>query len=262
MLIAARGAVAGSLSGSCLEDEVIERAQTVLRTGTPDRVVFDTRRRFGCNGALDILIEKASDDLLGKLAANFHTRQPTYIATGWTEGRSRIIGTFEAKPTADFVQIIFPSPQILVIGEGPDSLTISTIAHALGWATHHLNSADQLAASYDEWTAAIVKTHNYGRDFAALRTLLPMNLRYIGLMGSRARREQLLGDLLDTGVVPGSSLFAPAGLDLGGESPEAIALAIIAEMQAVFSGGSGNPLRQRKSPIHQCEAESELAKFP
>ena len=112
---------------------------------------------------------------------------------------------------------------------------------------------------YDEWTAAVIKTHNYGGDFAALRILLPLDLRYIGLMGPRARREQLLVDLLDTGTAAGPNLFAPAGLDLGGDSPESIALAIVSEIQAVFTGGSRQSLRDRKTPIHAPRSEPAMA---
>ncbi len=79
-------------------------------------------------------------------------------------------------------------------------------------------------------------------------------------MGPRARREQLIGDLLDTGIAPGPNLFAPAGVDLGGGcAPETIALAIVAEIQAVFGGGSGEFLRERKAPIHGSSEAVEIA---
>jgi xanthine/CO dehydrogenase XdhC/CoxF family maturation factor len=80
--------------------------------------------------------------------------------------------------------------------------------------------------------------------------LLPLGLRYIGLLGPRRRRDQLLGDVLDSGIEITGNIFGPAGLDLGGDSPEAIALSIIAEIQAVFAGGSYQPLRERRAPIH------------
>ncbi len=68
-----------------------------------------------------------------------------------------------------------------------------------------------------------------------------------------------LGDLLDTGIAAGPNLFAPAGLDLGGDAPEAIALAIVAEIQAVFAGGSRLSLRDRKAPIHAPRTELAAA---
>jgi len=65
----------------------------------------------------------------------------------------------------------------------------------------------------------------------------------------RKRRNQLPDDLLDLGVTINAGFFAPAGLDLGAETPEEIALAIVSEIQRVFGGGSGDSLRERKK-IH------------
>jgi xanthine/CO dehydrogenase XdhC/CoxF family maturation factor len=107
-----------------------------------------------------------------------------------------------------------------------------------------------LSIEPDDWTAAIVKSHNYDRDFAALQKLLPLDLRHVGLIGPRKRRNQLLGDLLDLGITINDGFFAPARLDLGAETPEEIALAIVSEIQRVFAHGSGVSLRERKMPIH------------
>ncbi len=258
MLIAADGATVGSLSGGCLEEEVVEKAREVLRTGAPALMAFDTRRRFGCNGALEILVERVRADFLEELTGHFRARRPCLMATGLASG-SRIVLSADAATAADLVQALEPAPQLLIVGDGPDSTALFSFAKALGWTAHPIDNAAQLAASYDAWTAAIVKTHNYGRDFAALRALFPLDLRYIGLIGPRARREQLLGDLFDTGIAVGPNLFAPAGLDLGGDAPEAIALAIVAEIQAVFARGSGQCLRDRKVPIHAPLPESAAA---
>lgn len=260
MLISADGKGFGSLSGGCLEEEVVDKAREVLRTGVPALMGFDTRRRFGCNGALEILVERVSDGFLKTLAQHFHARRPCLISTRFAGDRGSRVAS-EADPLFDgeFRQRIEPAPLLLVVGEGPDSGALRAMAGALGWFVRLVESAGELDGPYDEWTAAVVKTHNYGRDFAALRALLPLGLRYIGLMGPRARREQLLGDLLDTDVAAGANLFAPAGLDLGGDSPESIALAIIAEIQAVFAGGSRLSLRDRKTPIHAPRSEPVMA---
>lgn len=251
MLISADGKTVGSLSGGCLEDEVVERAREVLRTGAPALMAFDTRRRFGCNGALEILVERVPDGFLKELAGHFHSRRPCFITTAFAgECGSRFVSREDEESDVELRQRIQPPPQLLTVGDGPDSNALHALAETLGWPVRLIESADELDAHYDEWTAAIVKTHNYGRDFAALRTLLPLGLRYVGLIGPRARREQLLGDLLDTGIAVGPNLFAPAGLDLGGDAPEAIALAIVAEIQTVFAGGSRQSLRDRKAPIH------------
>ena len=260
MLITREGNAVGSLSGGCLEEEVVARAREVLRTGTPALMEFDTRRRFGCNGALEILVERVRESFLAELAEHFHTRRPCLIATAFAGVcGSRILRSADEARGDELLQVIEPPPQLLIIGDGPDSVALRAFAETLGWTVRPMDSASELDGPYDSWTAAVVKTHNFGRDFAALRTLLPLDLRYIGLIGPRARREQLLGDLLDTGIAAGPNLFAPAGLALGGDAPEAIALAIVAEIQAVFAAGSGQSLRDRKTPIHAPRGESVAA---
>lgn len=252
MLIARDGETAGSLSGGCLEEEVVERARTVMRSGEAARMEFDTRRRFGCHGGIEILVEKVRADFLAELAEHHHARRSAWVATDLDFG-SRFV---ESELAGGFIQRVDPPIQLVVVGDGPDSTALRGLAETLGWPVIEAATASALPGPFDGWTAAIVKTHNYGRDFASLRALLPWGLRYIGLLGPRRRREQLLGDLLDTGIAAPANLFAPAGLDLGGDSPEAIALAIVAEIQAVFSSCSGEPLRERREPIH---AEAELA---
>jgi len=88
------------------------------------------------------------------------------------------------------------------------------------------------------------------RDFAALCQLLKLDLPYVGLLGPRKRREQLLSAVLDEGISIAAKIFAPAGLDLGAETPEELALALVSEIQATFAGGSAEALRDRKAPIH------------
>ena len=95
-----------------------------------------------------------------------------------------------------------------------------------------------------------MKSHNYGRDFAALCQLLKLDLPYVGLLGPRKRRDQLLNAVLDEGIAIDAELYAPAGLDLGAETPEELALALVSEIQAVFAGASAESLRDRKAPIH------------
>lgn len=254
MLISADGSTVGSLSAGCLEDEVVEKAREVLRTGAPASMTFDTRRRFGCNGSLEILVERVSPAFLQALAGHVHARRPCRVATGVC-GSRLVEGGWEPGD-GELVQSVEPQIQLVVVGNGPDSVALHGFAEALGWKVCAFDDAVQLAPFYDARTAAVVKTHNYGRDFAALRLLLPMNLRYVGLIGPRARREQLLSDLLDTGVFAAPGLHAPAGLDLGGDSPESVALAIVAEIQTVFAGGTGEALRNRRTPIYSSRPKA------
>lgn len=248
MLIAADGKFIGTLSGGCLEEEVAARAQEVIATGVPVELHFDTRLRYGCNGAIDVLLEKLPANFLDEIAVAFRTRRTCRVATD--SSGSRLLHSPADAPNDAFVQEIEPPLQLILIGDGPDSPALRGFAQTLGWQLTEAEEAAALPEQFDEWTAAIIKTHNYGRDFAALRKLMPLGLRYVALLGPRGRRDQLLHALADAGIASRSELFAPAGLDIGAEAPEQIALAMVTEIQAIFAGANPDSLRERRTPIH------------
>lgn len=255
MLIAGDGERAGSLSAGCLEDEVADAAQEVIATGEPRLMTFDTRRRFGCNGAIEIFIERARNDLLGELARHVVARQPCLIETSETVG-TRMLSDASS---AAFVQQIEPAIRLLIVGAGPDAVALLAQAKLLGWETIVIESIADWTGESDAWTAAIVATHNYGRDCAALRHLLPLGLRYLGVIGPRRRRDEMLSDALDAGATMNSQLFAPAGLHLSAETPAEIALSIVAEIQAAFASASAVSLSKRNAPIHETHSETTRA---
>lgn len=248
LLIASDGRYLGALSGGCLEEEVAARAQEVIAHGTPVTMHFDTRLRYGCNGAIDVLVERLPGNFLEEIGVAQRARRVCLAVTDSLG--SRLVGSMAEAPAEAFVQEITPPLQLLLIGDGPESAALRAFAQTLGWPVLEAEAADTLPNEFDEWTAAIVKTHNYGRDFAALQKLLPLGLRYLALLGPRRRRDQLLHALVEAGVESRSELFAPAGLDLGAESPEQIALAMIAEIQSVFAHANAESLRERKTSIH------------
>ena len=255
MLICADGKTVGSLSAGCLEQEVASRALEVLKTGEPAIMSFDTRKRFGCAGKIDIFVEPRPENFLVNLAEKLDARFACLAITRFaSDGLGTRIAEFdyeqEHEHEHELVQRVHPPIRLFVFGNGSDSASLHLLANSLGWQTFEVADAYELSIRPDAWTAAIVKFHNYGRDFAALQQLLPLDLRYVGLIGPRKRRNQLLGDLLESGVTINAGSFAPAGLDLGAETQEEIALGIIAEIQRVFAHGSGLSLRERKVPIH------------
>lgn len=254
MLVCADGTTVGSLSGGCLEEEVARSAFDVMRTGRPALLSFDTRLRFGCNGSIDVFVEPAREDFLSALALCFGERRPCRAVTRF-EGEAEELGTRlvtcdEQVPDGAFLQEIVPPIQLVIFGDGPDSIPLRAFAEILAWDVIQVEQAADLPSRLDERTAAIVKSHNYGRDFAALRHLLAHDLAYVGLLGPRQRRDQLLNAVLDSGISIAADLFAPAGLDLGAETPEEIALALISEIQATFAEATAASLRDRKAPIH------------
>jgi xanthine dehydrogenase accessory factor len=261
MLICQDDSTVGSLSAGCIEEEVTLCAREVLRNGVSTIISFDTRRRFGCNGKIDVFIERVSETFLVDLAENLIARRNCLAVTIFEGKRvgSSVAGVHHQREREHaLIQEIHPPIRLLVFGEGRDSAAFHRFSELLGWKAIEIVDQHQLPIDADRWTAAIVKSHNYGRDFAALQKLLSLNLRYVGLIGPRKRRDQLLNDLLDLGVTINAGFFSPAGLDLGSETPEEIALAVVAEIQRVFAGGSGESLRERKMSIHPLE-ESLIA---
>jgi xanthine/CO dehydrogenase XdhC/CoxF family maturation factor len=189
--------------------------------------------------------------------------------------------TFQS-PTgeADVLLEYHPSPVSLVVfGGGPDAVPLVRLAKTLGWQVTVVDArvaaasrvrfpeADtvivcgpeevRLHVPLTSHSIAVVMTHNYRRDLTLLQMLLPSPVRYLGLLGARARAERLLRDLSRTGLVASPEqlrrIHAPAGLDLGAEGPEEIALAIVAEIKATLACRPAGPLRERSGPIHERE---------
>ena len=82
MLISDDGAFAGSLSPGCIEDEVVARAREVLERGEPQLISFDTRRRFGCSGSIEIFLERAPQDFLRDLDRQLSARR-SWVTPRW-----------------------------------------------------------------------------------------------------------------------------------------------------------------------------------
>jgi xanthine dehydrogenase accessory factor len=151
--------------------------------------------------------------------------------------------------------------RLLILGAGPDVAPVVDFASRLGWPVtvvdHRpayavpgrfplaqrvaLNPADQLTAAVDvsRFDAAVVMSHHLVSDLAYLQQLAHADLRYIGLLGPASRRARLLADLGGDAQRLAGRLRGPAGLDIGANSPESIALAIVSEIQAVLAGRAG-----------------------
>jgi xanthine dehydrogenase accessory factor len=93
-----------------------------------------------------------------------------------------------------------------------------------------------------------VMNHSYPRDSAVLAALSRRPLRYLGVLGPRQRTGRLLAEL--GGESRPWNVYAPVGLDLGAQTPESIALAIMSEVQLVLNGAGGGSMRERPGPIH------------
>ncbi|MBN3957365.1 XdhC family protein [Nostoc sp. NMS8] len=176
-----------------------------------------------------------------------------------------------------FIEVIQPPTPLVIFGAGYDAVPVAQFAQALGWDVTvvdcRANEATRARFSLtcdvilsrreiihkqvfiDVNTVAVVMTHNYLDDLEILKMLLLSPARYIGVLGPKARTERLLEDLRSQGIVYTPEqlkrLHGPIGIDIGADTPESIAIAIIAEIQAVLTNRSGNFLKNRNQPIHQ-----------
>lgn len=208
-----------------------------------------------------------------------HTECP-YLGEQLTpSGMERLLGT-----------PVRPPARVVVIGVSRGAEAFARIALSCGWEVivvdHRKSLLDELeladsvlrlviapedaraalelgACQSDARTMFALCTHRFDQDLAWLEALMITDAPYIGILGSRQRAVRLLRTLSDAGrplrARDRARLHSPIGLDIGGESPEEIALSAIAEMQAVLHSRPGGYLRERTTPLH---ARSETPLFP
>jgi xanthine dehydrogenase accessory factor len=221
------------------------------RRGAPCRIGFVTASADASIAVGSTLLESSAPPLL---------REAMSTAADNTSVRLR-------RPDVElFVAAIPPPPRLLLAGGGPDARPVATLAAFLGWrltvADHRATyltparfppetllvesrAADiGKALRLDEFSAAIVMSHHLESDLQYLRALAHSTVPYVGLLGPAARRERLLADLGADAHGLQARLRAPVGLDIGGRSPESIALSIIGEVHAVLAGRAGRPFSE------------------
>jgi len=176
-----------------------------------------------------------------------------------------------------FVEVLEPSPRLLICGAGTDAIPVVRFAAALGWRPVVIDDRERFLtrdrfpeadgfislsrpveaaekARPDHRTFVVVMSHNYLRDKEYIHSFLGTDVAYIGSLGPRKRLDAVLTDLAKEGVEPSEDdlekIYAPAGLDVGAEGPEEVAWAIMAELLAVRTGRRAGFLRDRKGHIH------------
>jgi xanthine dehydrogenase accessory factor len=297
LLITSDGEYTGSISGGCLEAEIVRKAAWMVRNGAiVERysTLFDDTAEIpfglGCGGVVDLLIEPAATpecaafisameaSLSGSAAVVAtwlpHNGSPLCRAI-WNSSNEIIfrsnglaerdlapvaVSDFSSSPDIYIEQLRSPL-RLFVLGAGNDAKAVVKMASLLGWRVQVADSRAQLArperfpeaesviatSSVAEFgftcaDAVIVMTHSYEQDRALLTGLLRSDAvpGYIGLLGASHRSSLLVSE---AATILGCSiaecckrLWAPVGLDLGGDGAEAIALAVIAEVQAWTQG--------------------------
>jgi xanthine dehydrogenase accessory factor len=283
LLIAANGDYAGSISGGCLEAEVLRKAQWLTRAGAVVErysTMFDDTAEIpyglGCGGTVDLLLEPAHTPefelLMRALDASLQGGVQRIVTHLPEDGRpfGRVVcgpaaefpASFEAKHL--FQERLEPPQRLFVLGAGDDAQPMVQMAALLGWSVVVVDGRERWAKperfpratrvvaccsseglhdaglTIGGRDAVVLMTHSYAQDRYWLASVLQSAPRYLGLLGARHRSALLVNEVaghLGWGVDRVcDGLFAPVGLELGGDGAEAIALAVVAEIQACCEG--------------------------
>ncbi len=201
----------------------------------------------------------------------------------WQESASRRTALREmvlpdGQTAGVLLEAITPPVALTIFGAADDALPVAHLAKSIGWhvtvidarpayatperfptadAVHclrpgALSESPQIVLTPE--SMVMIMTHHFNHDRDLLRFLLPRPPCYLGILGPKARTARLLEELAEEGLrFPDDTLakiHGPAGLDLGAETPEEIAISIIGEMQSVLAQRGGGALRDRNAPIH------------
>ena len=236
-------------------------AMTTVFASTDPAVRVGARLAIAASGELEEESDKLDPLLRDAIAADMrgviemgHGTNRTYETAG---GRVEVL-----------IEAVLPPPRLFLCGTGHDAVPVAALARTMGWdvivcaseakySTRErfsmvdevlVGEPDKIAARIAESdrAVALVMNHNCDRDRESLRMLLDSKLRYVGVIGPRSRTQRLLRDIGVDDEDP--RVVGPAGLQIGAESPQELALAIISEMQAVLAGTPMADIRQRIAP--------------
>ncbi|MFN7977007.1 MAG: XdhC/CoxI family protein [Vicinamibacterales bacterium] len=224
MLVFADGRTVGTVGGGCYENDAFWKAREALKSRKPLRVKYELDDDFAqenglvCGGQMEVFIEP-----------------------------------------------IEPAPAVYIIGAGHVGWYLGQFAHEAGFTVHVVDdreafanrerfpqAAEVVVDDIPTWLAAatlpasayvVIVTRGHRHDLDALRAVVGRDLRYIGLIGSRAKVARVYEALLAEGADPArfEGVHAPIGLDIGAVTPQEIAVSILAELIAVRRGKAQTP---------------------
>src|SRR5215472_5098460 len=231
MLVYSDGRTVGTIGGGCYENDAFWKAREAIEQRKPQLVHYELSDDFAqetgliCGGQMDVYIEP-----------------------------------------------IEPSPELYIVGAGHVGFHLARIAHEVGFIVHVVDDREKFANAERFPTAAeivvddipqwldraalpahsyvVVVTRGHTNDLEAMRALAPRDVRYLGLIGSRAKVARIYDELLkDARLAPErlERVHAPIGLDIGAVTPQEIAVSILAELIAV-KHGKQNPASMRWTP--------------
>ncbi len=324
MFIKDNGQWEGSVSGGCLEGDVLRQAREIMQSGKARIITYDTNEdtnhnlgiNLGCNGIIHIFVEPLSRKhpivpVFEKIVQSQKKtilikrlqEHPTY---SWTKTDGEILdstfnfhevtgqnndleskifdqtsGMLEINDDLIFFEHYEPAIDLVIVGGGGDAQPVVHFANQLGW---NVRLTDECAAhlfpknfpkaqviqcdrqymgekiSTTPYSAVVLMTHNLDYDRDALIQLLESDASYIGIVGPKKRWVKMVSQLEDRGIKLTKKdlerIHAPVGLDIGADTREEIALAIIAEIKSVFAKRNAQPLKSRKDSIHSKDPQT------
>ncbi len=265
------GRIAGSVSGGCVEDDLIERIKNgILLTETPELITYgvtkDDAARFGlpCGGTLRLIQEEVTDtEWIAELIDRITNHQLVARILDMKSGQVTL------HPALSNEQISFdgqmlrtihgPRWRLLIIGAGQISRYVAQMAQALDYDVTVCDPREEYAATWDMpgvmlsrdmpdevvlalnldmHSAVVALTHDPKLDDMALMEALKSRAFYVGALGSRAntaKRKARLA-LLNVNAAEIERLYGPIGFCIGSRTPPEIAISILAEITAVKNG--------------------------
>jgi xanthine dehydrogenase accessory factor len=242
MLVYSDGRIVGTIGGGCYENDAFWKAREAITSRKPVLLHYELSDDFAqetgliCGGQMDVYIEP-----------------------------------------------IEPSPELYIIGAGHVGFHLARVAHEVGFRVHVVDDREKFANTerfpdaveivvddIPEWIErttlpphayTVVVTRGHTNDLEAMRALAPRDLRYLGLIGSRAKVARIYDELLkDDRLSPErlERVHAPIGLDIGAVTPQEIAVSILAELIAV-KHGKENPAAMRWTPPHLATLKSHVS---
>jgi xanthine dehydrogenase accessory factor len=240
MLVYSDGRIVGTIGGGCYENDAFWKAREAITHRTPQLVHYELSDDFAqetgliCGGQMDVYIEP-----------------------------------------------IEPSPELFIVGAGHVGFHLARVAHEVGFVVHVVDDREKFANADRFPTAAeivvddipqwleraslpahayiVVVTRGHTNDLEAMRALAPRDLRYLGLIGSRAKVARIYQELLKDTRLASERLervHAPIGLDIGAVTPQEIAVSILAELIAVKHGKTtSSSLRWTPPQLSTLKAE-------
>lgn len=218
--------------------------------GSMDVVRFPQNKIDFCGISSDYLIEAISQTRVN--------RRPQIIRCPLEQNKSLEV----------LVEYVRPETRLVVVGDNYDVLALLKVAKELGWIidlvgrkkkmskqvfqladrVYEFDELNQIAIN--EFTALVLMTHDYNLDLKMLPTIKNLKPPYVGVLGPKKRINKLKKDVVHTMSDWMDDLHSPIGLDIGGETPEEIAIAIVSEIIASFRSRKGSFLKHREGTIH------------